>query len=47
MYVKEGDIISSPTASLESIMATLIKDAYEKRYIAIADVPGALTHRNA
>ena len=35
---------SSPTESLESIMATLVIDAYEKRYVAIADVPGAYLH---
>ena len=43
-YVKDGEIASSPTASLESIMATLIIDSYEKRYVAIADVPGAYLH---
>ena len=43
-YVKEGEIPSSPTASLESIMATLIIDTYEKRYVAIADVPDAYLH---
>ena len=42
--MKEGEIPSSPTASLESIMATLIIDTYEKRYVAIADVPGAYLH---
>ena len=29
-YVKEGEISSSPTASLESIIATLVIDSYEK-----------------
>ena len=43
-YVKEGEIISSPTASLESIIATLVIDAYEERYSVIADVPGAYLH---
>jgi len=43
-YVKEGEIDSSPTAALESIVSTLLIDAYEKRYVAIADVPGAYLH---
>ena len=43
-YIKEGEIISSPTASLESIITTLVIDAYEGRYTAIADVPGAYLH---
>ena len=43
-YVKEGEIPSSPTSSLESIMSTLVIDSYEKRYVVIADVPGAYLH---
>ena len=43
-FVKEEDIISSPTASLENILATLVIDAYEGRYMAIADVPGEYLH---
>ena len=43
-FVKEGRIISSPTASLESILATLVIDAYEGRYMAIADVPVPCLH---
>ena len=43
-YVKEGEIPSSPTSSLESIMSTLVIDSYEKSYVAIADVPGAYLH---
>ena len=43
-FVKEGDIFSSPTVSLESIMATLIIDAYEGRSTSIVDVPGAYLH---
>ena len=43
-YIKEDEIISSPTASLESIVATILIDAYEDRYVAIADVPGAYLH---
>ena len=43
-YLKEGENFASPTASLESIMATLVIDAQEGRDIAIADVPGAYLH---
>ena len=43
-YVKEGEIMSSPTAVLESIVATFLIDAYEERHVAIADVPGAYLH---
>ena len=43
-YVKEGDIISSPTVSLESILTTLVIDAYEGRFVSISDVPGAYLH---
>ena len=43
-YVKEGDIISSPTMSLESIIASLIIDAYEERFVSIVDVPGVYLH---
>ncbi len=42
--MKEGDIISFPTMSLESIIATLIIDAYEERCVSKADVPGAYLH---
>ena len=43
-FVKEGDNFSSPTVSLESIMTTLIIDAYEGRSTSIVDVPGAYLH---
>ena len=43
-FIKPGDIISSPTVSLESILLTLVIDAYEGRYVSIADVPGAYLH---
>ena len=35
---------ASPTISLESIMALLLINAYEKRDVAIFDVPGAYLH---
>ena len=43
-FVKDGETFSSPTVSLESIMATLMIDAYEGRSISIVDVPGAYLH---
>ncbi len=43
-YVKDDEHFSSPTAALESIMTTLVVDAYENRDVAIADVPGAYLH---
>ena len=43
-YAKEGDNYSSPTAALESIIATLIVDAMEDRAVSIADIPGAYLH---
>ena len=43
-YLKDGENISSPTASLEGILATLIIDAMEERDVAVVDVPGAYLH---
>ena len=43
-YLKDDENYSSPTASLESIITTLVIDAHEGRDIAIADVPGAYLH---
>ena len=42
--MRDGEIVSSPTVSLESILATLVIDAYEDRYVSISDVPGAYLH---
>ena len=42
--MKEGDDYYSPTASLESILATMIIDAYEERDVAIADITGVYMH---
>ena len=44
VFLKEGDDYYPPTVSLESILATMIIDAYEKRNVAIADIPGAYMH---
>jgi len=43
-YLKEGEDYYSPTTSLESILSTMIIDAYEERDVAIADIPGAYLH---
>ena len=43
-FVKAEDNFASPTASLESILTTLVIDAYEGRDVAVADVPGAYLH---
>ena len=43
-FIKEGDDFSSPTASLEAILSTMIIDSYEERDVAIADIPGAYLH---
>ena len=43
-YLKEGENISSPTVSTESLIATLVIDAMEKRDVAIFDVPVAYLH---
>ena len=40
-YLKQYESIASPTASLESLITTLLIDAYEDRDGAVYDVPGA------
>ena len=40
-YLKPDESVSSPTVSTESLIATLLIDAYEQREVAIFDVPGA------
>ena len=42
--MKAEENFASPTASLESILTTLIIDAYEERDVAVTDVPGAYLH---
>ena len=32
---------SSPTVSLEAVLITTVVDAYEHRYVAIVNIPGA------
>ena len=43
-FLKDGEDFASPTASLESILTTLVIDAWEGRDVAVADVPGAYLH---
>ena len=43
-YVKDTDDWSSPTASLEAILSTLLIDVIEGRSVTIADIPGAYLH---
>ena len=43
-YLKDGESFAPPTASLKSIMTTLVINAHGGRDIAIADVPGAYLH---
>ena len=45
-YLKDGESVASPTASLEAINATWIIDAYEGRDVVSSDVPGAYLHAN-
>ena len=43
-FVKAEDNFASPTASLESILTTLIIDAYKGKDVAVADVPRSYLH---
>ena len=43
-YLKEGEIISSPTVFLEGLFCTLIVHAHEIRNLATFDAPGAYLH---
>ena len=43
-YLQSEDTISSPTVSNEGIMGSFVIDAYERRPIAVVDVPGAYLH---
>jgi hypothetical protein len=40
-YLKEDESVYSPTCSTESLLSTAIIDTFEKRDVAIFDVPGA------
>ena len=40
-YLKQDESMASPTAALESLLVTLLVDAYEDRDVGTYDVPGA------
>jgi hypothetical protein len=44
LYLKEGEMYTSPTVSLEGLFASLIIDVVEGQKVAIFDVPGAYLH---
>ena len=46
MYLKEIEIISSPTVSLEALLFTYIVNAHEGRNVSTLDVPGSYLHAN-
>ena len=39
-YLKEGEIVASPTVSIEVLFTTLVIGTYEVREVATFDVPG-------
>ena len=43
-YLKEEDVIASPTVALESLLTSLVIDVYEGRDVGTFDVPGAYLH---
>ena len=43
-YLNPNESVASPTVSLEALLSTLVVDAYERRHVAIFDVPGAYLH---
>ena len=43
-FINKDNNFSSPTALLESILMTLIIDAWEEHDVAVADIPGAYLH---
>ena len=43
-YLKQDESVASPTASLESLIMSLLIDTYEERDVATYDVPGACSH---
>ena len=44
LYLKEDERVASPTVSIESLITTMIIDAFEGRDSAIFDVPGVYLH---
>lgn len=43
-FLKYGEIISSPTLSLEAIIGTLLIDTNEGRDVAIFEIPSVYLH---
>ena len=43
-YLKEFEMVSSPTLSLDGLMGSMLIDVYEGRDVATCDVPGAFLH---
>ena len=44
IYLGNDESVTLPTVSLESLFTTLVIDAYEERYIANFEIPGAYLH---
>ena len=44
IYLGRNESVASPTVSLESLLKTLVIDAYEERDIATFDIPGVYLH---
>eukprot|EP00957_Ditylum_brightwellii_P116430 8880935-Ditylum_brightwellii.AAC.1 len=40
-YLKEDELVASPTVAVELLFTSLIVDAMERRDIAVFDIPGA------
>ena len=43
-YLQPEESITSPTSSNEGVLASFMIDAYEKRTVAVLDIPGAYLH---
>ena len=43
-YLPDDESVASPTTSLESVNTSFVIDAFEHRYAAITDIPGAYLH---
>ena len=43
-YLNYGEIISSPTVSLEALFTTMVIDSYERHNFRTFDVPGSYLH---
>ena len=43
-YLKAYELVASPTVSIESLLTTLLVDAYKEREVATFDVPGVYLH---